>query len=361
MSRKIAITLRSADAGNIPVSLPTVVRTLGALQDVVRQIGEMLTADLAGDDGARPSAGRSSQSIHDVCDLRLVGLSYGSASVVLEVPEPPPTLFDEDIGLQALDVVHSLTREVTDGAEWDSVQSILPREEYRDLILRNYKDICPMSSERTLVYIGDPENPQVSYQLDASTRSRALRLAAQVSADDVVEERRLIGKVNLIQEDPPRLALLLPGKRHLPVPTDRELMSAMHQLWGQLITVSVICRVNRHPEQDDAIAEIKDVVDFSPVDETPLVVSEISLPEGDVPLCAPIEVRPTFSDNLFTFEYEPLGIAAYAADRSTAVQAFQDELTWLWQEYAQAPDGALAADALAVKRRLRDLVERRCA
>ena len=66
---------------------------------------------------------------------------------------------------------------------------------------------------------------------------------------------------------------------------------------------------------------------------------------------------PDFSDNLVGFDYAPLGIIAYGHTREEAEQDFREELVWLWQEFAHAPDETLTLGAQRLKQRLHELVE----
>jgi hypothetical protein len=54
--------------------------------------------------------------------------------------------------------------------------------------------------------------------------------------------------------------------------------------------------------------------------------------------------------------YRPLGITAYGRTKRDSLSAFAMELSSAWQWIAQQPDESLAPDALALKRKLIDLV-----
>jgi hypothetical protein len=352
MSRRIALKLTHQNRE--PIGLPALVRTLDSLQKVLLQIGEMHAQSRP----AQPSAGRFKSAVHAACDLRVVDLKSGSAEAVFELPPPEATLFaeDNDLGMQALETTRALTEELTDGASWERVHELLPSEAYRNLILGSYRDFCPAAADRTEVAIWDPAAPAIQYRLQAAVRTRVQVLRAQASPTDVLQERQFIGLLNTLQANPPRSTLVLSDGRSLPFPYDQELAEELRRTWDERVIVRAICRVVLNEHGDDYLAEIKDVNDITMVDETPLELSAIPLPDGPLPLCKPLSVPPDFSDNLITFEYAPLGIVAYGATRGEAEQAFGEELAWLWQEYAAAREDALTPGAIRLKQHLHELV-----
>ncbi|MBU0609031.1 MAG: hypothetical protein KKI08_14185, partial [Armatimonadetes bacterium] len=180
---------------------------------------------------------------------------------------------------------------------------------------------------------------------------------AQAAPDDVLEERQLLGRINILQADPPLYTLLLPGGGSFRVPFDPEVAEEYRPLWGEWVIANTICRVIRHSDEDDVIVEVRDVVEVTPVDESPLELAAIPLAAGALALPSPLSVPATFSDNLLSFEYEPLGIVAYGQTRDEAEAAFREELVWLWEEYADAPEEDLADDARRLKQQLHELVE----
>ncbi len=357
MSRQLCVAVRSEDDGG-PVMLPTLVRTLEALQTVLLQIGDMLAAMEARPAEARPSEGRFSKAIHAACELRIADLRFGSAETLLELPPPEPTLFPDapDLGLQALDVTRALTAELTSGADWQRVHQLLPADAYRDLVLRSYRGLCPTRADRAYVAVSDPATPDQVYRLDAAIRTNVQLLAAQASPEDVLQERQFIGRINVLQADPRTSTLVLPDGRSFRFPYDELLTEDLHRLWDELVIVRAICRVVPHETEDDYIAEIKDVSDILPVDAALLEMAAIPSPAGDLPLRTPLSVAPDFADNLVTFQYEPLGIVACGDTREEAAQAFREELAWLWQFYAEPSERPLAPSALRLRQRLRDMV-----
>ena len=62
-------------------------------------------------------------------------------------------------------------------------------------------------------------------------------------------------------------------------------------------------------------------------------------------------------DGLIIIEYEPLKIRSYAINRKKAVQDFNEEFSFLWEQYGKADDQLLAKDAIAIKLYLKNLIK----
>jgi len=357
MSRQLSIAIRGSGGSDAGVALPTLVRTLGALQKAVLQIGEMLNVQRLPSGDAGPTRGPFSKAVLSACEFRVRELRTGSAEALLELPSPEPRLLDaDDLGLRALQTIRELTRELAGAATWERVRELLPQDGYRSLVLASFRDLCPTAQERTVVAVWDPEHAGDVSRIEPAARTRVQLLAARSDASDVIEERQFIGHVNMLQGRPPGAALLLHGGRSLPLPTDDELVGELLALWRQRVIVRAICRVVPQPDGDDHIAEVKAISEVAAVDDGPLVIESVTLPDGEVPLREPLEVLASFTDNLVSFEYAPLGVLAYAETREEAEQAFRDELAWVWARYANASDEGLAAGGLRLRDQLRDMV-----
>ena len=348
MSRGISVAVQSASKREAPIMLPSLVRVLDALQKLALQVGEMLA-----DSGSQRSRGEFSAAIRRSCELVVRDLRTGSATAGLELRPVEPSLFPEftDLGERTLDTIGDLTREVTNGSSWDDVRALLPDEAHRRLILKTYKALCPKASEDVEVRLADPERGSEPFVLRPETRARVQVLAAQLSSEDVLEERNLIGRLVMLRSRQPTFEIRQPG-RSFTCPYDPDLEEQLLGLYDAMVSVRGVCRVVKHDDRDDEILELLDVGEVLFLDEGDLSVTEIAAGQTTLPLSQPLSVPVDFSDNLVVFEYEPLGIIACGETREQAEQAFGVELTWLWEEYGQTPDDELSPDTRELKTHL---------
>lgn len=111
---------------------------------------------------------------------------------------------------------------------------------------------------------------------------------------------------------------------------------------------------------DPAVNQIGDVTGFrristlSEVEPTLAPISEFMVGNISVktnrPLAIPVTLE--FEDRLFVFHEQSLGIDVFSETYEGIRQAILSELQMLWLNYARAPDGELASDALLVKNAL---------
>jgi len=352
MSRQLSVAVMSLAEPGAPVGLPCLVRTLSAVQKLALQVGEMLA-----DTGSQRSRGEFSSAVRRSCELVVRDLRAGSAVAELELPPAEPSLFPEmtDLGPRALDTILRLTHEVTNGAAWAEVCALLPDEAHRRLILTTYKHLCPTASEGVVVSVADPESDLPPSRLSADTRTRVQVLATQVSNEDVLEERRLIGRLVMLRSREPTFEIRQES-RSLRCPYDPDLAEQLLGLFDAMVSVRGVCRVVKHDDRDDDILELLDVGEVTYLDEGELTATQIATEGAPLLLAAPLSVTPEFSDNLVVFEYRPLGIIACGETREEAATAFGDELAWLWAEYGQRPDEALSRDTRELKAHLLGLL-----
>ena len=357
MPNQLSVAIRSTSTREPPVLLPTLVRTLEAVQKVALQIGEMLNEPRQ--EGR--TQGQFTSEVRAACEFMVRDLRSGSAEARLEVRPAAPALFDEGPGLgeRMLATLFALTRELTNGGGAEAIAGILPSESYRPAILGTYKNLCPTSGEQALVALADPDTAEHTYELAASTRSRVQLLVLQPNpADtledpaDTLEERQIIGRLVMLESRPhPKFGIEQRDARYecpYNPDTEQELLS----MYDSTVLVRGVCRVIKRDDADDEVLELRDIGEITFADDSPLVVDQIDTGSGPRRFAPPLRVEPDLSDDLYVFAHHELGIAAHGETREEAEEAFREELGWLWTNYVEADDAELSADAIELKRRL---------
>lgn len=358
MARQLEIILQCTDDDSAPVPLPSLLRTLGAVQTMALQIGQMLAGHVT-----VPTRGEFAAPIRDACEFRVRKLNAGSpAYALLELlPVAQQALFEEcgdgDLGERSIDTILRIADEVANGVSWEAVADLLPAQSHRRLILNTYRRFCPTRSERQWVSIGSPGVPRRARRLTSEHRARVQMLGAKDTEADEVEERQLIGRLNMLQGEPPQLEISQEGDRAFACPYDHEeLGEQLRDMWDRTVIAMGICRVIKHEHADDEIVELRGIVEITVAPMEPLRITEVVTDASTLPLQEAIEVAPDFSDNLVSFEYQPLDILAYGQTREEAEAAFREELNWLWEAYALAQDETLDRNAQELKATLLSLV-----
>jgi hypothetical protein len=70
----------------------------------------------------------------------------------------------------------------------------------------------------------------------------------------------------------------------------------------------------------------------------------------------PLSCRMEYSEGMWVIECADIAARAYDRTREAAINAFAEEFAMLWDDYAQANDDQLAADALTIKHQLIEIV-----
>ncbi len=117
-------------------------------------------------------------------------------------------------------------------------------------------------------------------------------------------------------------------------------------------------RRTRNPNSGETVeakaVDIETSEDRSGFDISPLILREIALDSGVLRRNAPFVVKPYVSESheCYRAEVEELGLSISAYTRQELVEAIQDMIAVLWQEYAMEDDENLTESAAALKRRL---------
>ena len=359
MGRQLEVILQSSDDESAFISLPSLLRTLGAVQNIALQIGEMLEGH-----ALVPARGEFAGPIRAACEFKVCSLTAGSpACAVLELPPLPaqqPLLVEDgdegDLGERALERLLKISNEIANGAAWPVIADVLPAQYHRRKVLDTYRRLCPTPAEHQWVSLGPPGLARTAPKIGPEHRKVVQILAAKDTVTDVIEERQLIGRLNMVQGVPPQLEISQ-GRRGFACAYDQEeLGEQLGGMWNKLVIATGVCRVIPHDDEDDEIVELRGIADINLVPTEPLLITEVVSEGVSRPLREPIEVAPDFSDNLVSFDYSPLGIVAYGETREEAEAAFREELSWCWGFYALADDSTLSRGAQQLKASLLLLV-----
>lgn len=84
----------------------------------------------------------------------------------------------------------------------------------------------------------------------------------------------------------------------------------------------------------------------------PIRLMAIVTPKVTLQAVKPIDIVPIFKNGEVVLEMPEFSIIAAGPTEEDALKALQDDLAWLWLEYACTPDDQLSKDARELKRRL---------
>ena len=119
------------------------------------------------------------------------------------------------------------------------------------------------------------------------------------------------------------------------------------------VTGLVVLDENGIPKKITGVERIEDL------DLSPFVVESLSHAGQALKLASPLTLYPSLDDDtqqLLCLEHEKLGIFVYAHTREELLRELQEQLSALWQEYAQASPSTLTRDAQQLRTALLEVL-----
>lgn len=289
--------------------------------------------------------------IQEACELRRVAEKAGSYEIIAEVASPTslklPFFEDVDLGLIVRQKYLALLEKLPIIKKHEDLRDLFPDTRYRKRILRSLDSYCPRKGDGWTLKIGTKRDSPY-FQLTPESRNKI----TEALQEPQVEKLTVTGELVRLHLDENRLGIYYePTHRVLDCFYDEELEDfVINNLRGLIqVTGQVQLDENGEPSKIVHVSEIQEL------DLSPLQLVRVSTQKVTLQAIKPIEVVPTFENQEVIIEIEKFGIIAAGATREEAVEAFQDDLAWLWLEYACAPDDQLSEDARSLKKELKEL------
>jgi hypothetical protein len=307
MTREILIKLSSKTEKESKVSVRLLSRVLSSVQQTLVQLGKSRYETI-------PSkAGRTPSVIDRECELFFVKAETGSLSATLELPSKEATLLPDypNFGETVVSDLHEIMKGVSSG-EAEIIHRTVPNSIYRKRIFDILNPILPSTES--------------DYELTFSFEKDEVIKGIKPPKEKIKDYIGPTEKITLVEEK-----------------TDDVLIAAK-------------CIATLKNGEISKIIEILDYDLFEEDDLRPFRTEQISWQERSLKLKHEIACSVAKEDHFIVITYEPLNIRAYAVSRDEAIKDFNEEFILLWDEYAEADDRQLSADALLLKKALKDLV-----
>jgi hypothetical protein len=126
---------------------------------------------------------------------------------------------------------------------------------------------------------------------------------------------------------------------------------------GQVL-LSGICVATLGP--DGRPPDVQEWLDYQVLaeeDTSPYIADRVLWRDREFVMSYPVQCPVTVEEHLVVVHYEPLGIRAYAPTREEAIRDFAEELAFIWDRYAAAPDAGLTRSAVELKSRLNEFIK----
>lgn len=331
-----------AEGGHVP--LLVLAEKLSALQRTLYNIGSSLRG------GGRRGSWKG--DVTQACQLRLSRVEWSSLEVVAEVAAVThglPGVFD--LGVDAIQKFEK-TVSAVESKDSEALEALYPDFRQRARVAKSLVTLLPEDGEDYDLFIGTSEGER---KLDPSLRL----VLNQVSRDDVfiVDDeaiRTITGTLVRIEvQTAARQLGLSVNNRLIECHFTPEFEDAVREfIPGSLVEVEGRATLDANGE----IVRLEEIIDARTVQLVPLFWRRVVCEHRNFVLQQPIQIDVEFQDDLWIHAFQRLGILAYAPARSESLDDFRTEFAALWDVIAQEDDANLTDDAIALKRRMLELV-----
>jgi hypothetical protein len=295
---------------------------------------------------------RAPVEIQRACELRRIVEQPGSYEVVAEVAPPlqPVLLPAYDLGRQALEKYLQLVDVVARPDRGQRLVELFPDSTYRRRILRSLETYCPKEGDEWRLTVTGNKALPISGTLSSEARNR---IKDELYGQET-EAMTVTGELVRLHLDEHRLGILYPPTgRVLDCYYDPELEDFIIQnLRGTLqVTGKVQLDANGYPDK------IVNVSDIAELDLSPVRLRTVSAADLTLVLRQPLEIAPFLDGQEIVAELPELNIIAAGTTREAMLRDLEDDFVWVWQEYGQADDAELSADARRLKETIKNLVK----
>lgn len=247
-----------------------------------------------------------------------------------------------------MDTTEAVWREIQQG-KLARLSEILPDSKLRNRVLREIRKMLPKSGEGWKLGFQQRDNPEILVSADS-----AIAIIDQELTQDSSEDMVMTVTGELIRIDFDRHTVVL---RYPPTHTEieciyvEEVEETMIENRRELVQATGKFTL----DQEGHPISLSDVTRLQPVDLSPMTLKSVKWGDRIFRFTEPMVLQPSLdeeSQQLYVVEEPSLTLYAYAQTREQLLLEISEQIAFMWDEYVQAEDQDLAADALDLKQSL---------
>ncbi len=352
-ARRVTLTFGGGSFadGRVPITL--LAEKLKALQSLLFHAAATVSRDKL----AR--RGQWANRYRDAVELRFADARTGSLVIEAELPsETTPTFGDAfDLGRQALDLAYDFTAHL-DQSNPAALEKLVPDRQERALLLRAIENIAPDPAENyTITFAnGSPQHRDVI--LTGATRLRARELLLQQAIDlaESAREVTIVGTLTKIHYDvgPQKIAVRVGPGNEVDCFYDDSLREQVSNLCaGSIVEVVGIATL----DMEGRVKQIDSVTGVEAVSMEPIRISTFEHGGRRYQLREAIPVSVEFSEGVWAYSNEALGIRGYAERREDALRELHEAFDFAYRDIGLAAEDTLIGKAIDMRREFQRLVQ----
>jgi hypothetical protein len=272
----------------------------------------------------------------------------GSYAIPVQIGDPSAALFAEE-DIENVSDLFSLCCAFLAGGDRAGLSTTIPDTTRRDRFIEAVRGMSPSLGSGIKAGLSQLAGP-LRVSLDALHERGKECLSTAVDPERQV--RTVIGRLSEINFDERKITIVYPvsSKELVCIYSEAveemllERPREMIQMTGEIIL-----------DENDQPKKIINVESIDEVDLSPFYLHKIAYGVRSFEFTQPLELTPTLDDEtkqLFCLENPELGLDVYAYTRDQLDLELKEQIAFLWDTYAQAPDEELTVAAIALKRKL---------
>jgi len=271
----------------------------------------------------------------------------GSYIVPVEIGDPSVELFALD-DVEAVGDLFSTCCESIATGDTSRLTGAIPDHSRRDRFVEAIRSMSPAQGSGIKAGISQPGG---LLKVALETLHERSRTCLSSTADPERQLRTVTGRLSEIQFDDRKIKLVYPANnRELECTYSEALEEMLLERPRELIQVTgeVIM------DENDLPKKIINVGNIEEVDLTPFYLQSIEYNGRIFEFLKPLQLTPELDETqqLYCLEEQDLGIDVYAYTRDQLDVELKEQIAFLWDDYAQAPDEELADAAIRLKQNL---------
>lgn len=337
--------------GRVPLTL--LAEKLKALQSLLFHAAATVSRDKL----AR--RGQWANRYRDAVELRFANARPGSLVIEAELPSQATPTFDEafDLGRQALDLAYEFTAHL-DRSDTAALVKLVPDRQERALLLRAIESIAPDPAENYAITFANGSPQHRGINLTGATRVRARMLLLQQTIDQAESAREvtIVGTLTKIHYDvgPQKIAVRVGPGNEVDCFYDDSLREQVSNLCaGSIVEVVGIATL----DVEGRVKQIDAVTGVEAVSMEPIRMSIFEHGGRRYRLREAVPVSVEFSEGVWAYSNEALGIRGYAERREDALRELHEAFDFAYRDIGLASEDTLIGKAIDMRREFQRLVQ----
>jgi hypothetical protein len=351
-TRKVTLTF-GGDAfahGRVPLTL--LAEKLKALQSLMFHAAATVSRDKV----AR--RGQWANRYRDAVELSFVDSHHSDLVIEAELPAIAPTLADDfDLGKQSLGLAYDFADAIS-RADVQKLMQLAPDRQERTLLIRAVESLAPDPAENYAITFANGSAQRPGVRLTGSSRlvARMLHLQGALAEAESAREVTIVGTLTKIHYDvaPQKIAVRVDPGNEVDCFYDDALREQVTNLCvGGIVEVggTALFDVEGRVKQIDAVAGIE------AVSMEPVRISRFEHGGRTYRLAEAVPFAVEFSEGVWVYSNETLGIRGYAFKRDEALKELHEAFDFAYREIGLANEDEVIGKASDMRRELLRLVQ----